>query len=159
MTIHRIVGAVVIGAALAVAGTASAGVLDKKAVKSKEAVGPAASGDPKPYHALVQGECDVGSCIVNFGKKAKVRKIRMITCGLITDEEPALGGIVFGNAADNDVRFFLPVSSVSPQGTGTVGMFEFQFTFEIPANTKMQVVLQASGTPTVGTCTATGTIE
>jgi hypothetical protein len=136
-----------------------AGVLDKKATKSKEVVGPAAKGDAKPFHALVEGTCTGGLCVANFGKKPKVRHIRLITCGLISDEDPQLGGVIFGDQADNDVRFFFPVASVGPQGMGKVGMFEFRFDFDVPADTKMQVVLQASGTPTTGICTATGTIE
>jgi len=158
MGIFRITVAALVSTAL-VAGPASAGVLDKMATKSKEVVGPAAKGDAKPYHSLVEGNCVPGFCTVNFGKKPKARHIRLITCGIISDEEPQLGGVIFGNQADNDVRFFFPVASVAPQGMGKVGMFEFQFAFDVPADTKMQVILQTSGTPTIGTCTATGTID
>ena len=158
MNIHHSIGAVLFGAALFAAGTTSAAILDKKASKPNEVVGTAAKGDPKPYHALVQGTCDVGSCTVDFGKKAKVRRIELITCGVITDEEPQLAGIVFGELADGDIRFFLPLSSVAPQGMGKVGMFQFAFGFDVPPTTRLQVILQASGMPTVGTCTATGTL-
>lgn len=159
MTIHRSIGAALIGATLFVAGPASAGMLEKGAVKSKEVVGTAAKGDAKPYHALVEGGCGGGLCTVNFGKKSKLRHIRMITCGIISDQDPQLGGVIFGEVADNDVRFFFPVASVAPQGAGKVGMFQFAFDFEVPAGTKMQVILQADGTPVIGTCTATGTIR
>jgi hypothetical protein len=141
------------------AAPVQAGVLDKKATKSSEVIGPAAKGDPKPYHARVEGTCSTGFCIVNFGKKPKVRHIRIITCGVITDVEPQLGGVIFGEQADGDIRFFFPLASVAPQGMSKVGMFEFQFDFDVPADTKMQVVLQASNTPSTGVCTATGTIE
>lgn len=159
MNVYRTLSTAIVGVSLLSAGPALAGVLDKAATKSNEVVGPAAKGDAKPYHALVAGTCGAGSCLANFGKKAKVRHIRMITCGIITDEEPQLAGVIFGEQADNDVRFFMPLASVAPQGSGKVGMFAFQFAFDVPAGTKMQVVLQASGMPTVGTCTATGTIE
>ena len=152
-----ITAAVVLAAAAFV--PAQAGLLDKKAVKSAETIGPAAKGDPKPYHALVEGTCDVSLCMVNFGKKAKDRRIDIVTCGVITDEDPQLAAVIFGELGDNNVRFYLPVASVAPQGTDKVGMFEFDFGFDVPADVKMQVVLQVSGTPSSAACTAAGTIR
>lgn len=156
---HRTLGAAIVGAAVILASAASAGMLDKSAVKSNEVIGPAAKGDPKPYHALVNGTCEAGLCMVNFGKKAKERRIDIVTCGVITDEEPQLAAIIFGELGDSNVRFYLPLASVAPQGAGKVGMFEFDFGFDVPANAKMQVVLQTSGTPSTAACTATGTIR
>lgn len=138
---------------------AVAGLLDKKAVKSVETIGPAAKGEKKPYHANVQGTCNMGNCLVSFGKKAKARHIKLITCGVITDEEPLFAAVLFGELVDDDVRFFIPISSVAPQGTGTVGMVEFRFDFDVPADIKIQVSLQTNGTATVGTCTVNGTID
>ena len=151
-----------LAAALAIAVLAvpaQAGLLDKKAAQSGETIGTAAKGDPKPYHALVQGTCDVSFCIVNFGKKTKDRRIDLVSCGVITDGDPALAGVIFGDQADGDARFYMPVGSVAPQGTGKVGVFSSDFSFDVPAGTKMQVVLQTSGTPTIGACTVTGTIR
>lgn len=147
------------GAAFLTAGAASADVLGKKSVTSKEVVGTAAKGDPKPYHALVEGTCNVGICMVNVGKKAKQRRIDLVTCGLVADEDPELGAVIFGDLGDGDVRFFLPVASVAPRGTDKVGLFQFQFGFDVPAGTKLQVLLQTSGTASSAACTATGTIR
>jgi uncharacterized low-complexity protein len=158
MFTHRTIGAALVGATLLTA-PASAGMLEKDAVQSREVVGPTAKGDVKPYHALVEGVCAGGLCTVNFGKKSKLRQIRMITCGTISDQDPLLAGVVFGEALDNDVRFFLPVTSVGTQGAGKVGVFQFQFDFDVPAGTKMQVILQTDGTADFGTCTITGTIR
>jgi hypothetical protein len=146
-------------AASVLSAPAQAGLLEKNAVKSGEAIGTAAKGDPKPYHALVQGTCDAGLCIVNFGKKAKDRRIDLVSCGVITDGDPALAGVIFGDLTDGDARFYMPVASVAPQGAGKVGIFSSDFTFDVPAGTKMQVALQTSGTPSIGACTVTGTIR
>lgn len=159
MRLLRSLSAGLAGAAFLTIGAASAGVLDKGAVTSKEVVGPAAKGDPKPYHAVTTGTCTGGLCIVNFGKKPKLREIRMITCGILSDQDPALAAVIFGELADSDVRFYIPVGSVAPQGAGKVGIFSFDFAFEVPGATKLQVVLQTDGTASTGVCTATGTIR
>ena len=131
-----------------------ADVLPGKAGAANERIGPAAKGEPKSYQIEVEGDCGNQVCAINFGKKAKPRAIRLITCGFVSGGDPQFGVVVF---VDQGVQFYMPIASVAPIMGAQVSIFEFRFDFEVPADTQFQVLLQGPEA-TEGACTATGTI-
>jgi|APFEC2959095171_1045051.scaffolds.fasta_scaffold05891_3 hypothetical protein len=150
----KVFGSVLVAAlAMSVlAGPAEAGLLEKGAAKSAETIGPAAKGDPKPYQANANGTCGGATCVASFGKKQKVRKIRLVTCGMVGGE-PQFGGVLIQSA----LQFYLPIASVAQSGGAKVGMFEFQFEFDVPPESTFEIYLQGTAV-TEAACTATGTI-
>lgn len=139
-------------AACVMAVPAGAGLLEKGAAKSAETIGPAAKGDPKPYQANANGTCGGATCVASFGKKQKVRTIRLITCGVVGGE-PQFGAVLVQSA----LQFYMPLASVAPSGGAKVGMFEFQFAFDVPPESTFEIYLQGTAV-TEAACTATGTI-
>ncbi len=131
-----------------------ADILPGKAGPANERIGPAAKGEPKPYQIEVEGDCANSVCVINFGKKAKPRSIRLITCGFVTGGDPQFGVVAF---LEQGVQFYMPIASVAPVMGAQVSIFEFRFDFDVPADTQFQVLLQGPN-PSEGACTATGTI-
>ena len=134
---------------------AHADILPGKAGPANEKIGPAAKGEPKSYQVEVEGDCANSVCVINFGKKAKPRSIRLITCGFVTGGDPQFGVVAF---LEQGVQFYMPIASVAPIMGAQVSIFEFRFDFEVPADTRFQVILQGADA-SEGACTATGTIS
>lgn len=154
MTPYRTIGAVLLSAVLLSAGPASADLLGKNAMTSTETIGPAAKGDAKPYQATAEAECANTVCAASFGKKAKARQVRLISCVMVGTAAPQIAAVFF----ESDIQFYVPVASVAPLMAGTIGTFTSDFEFEIPAGVRMQVRMQADGDPTLAACTATGSL-
>ena len=154
MNFRHVLSACLIGTALLAAGPATAELLGKNAMTSTETIGPAAKGGAKPYQATAEAECANTVCAASFGKKAKARKVRLISCVMIGPEAPQIAAVFF----ESEIQFYVPVASVAPLMAGTIGTFTSDFEFEIPAGVRMQVRMQADGDPTLAACTATGSL-
>jgi len=133
---------------------AHADILPGRAGTANERIGPTAKGEPKSYQVEAVGECGNQVCAINFGKKAKPRSIRLITCGFVSGGDPQFGVVAF---LDQGVQFYMPIASVAPIMGAQVSIFEFRFDFEVPPDRQFQVLLQGPEA-TEGACTATGTI-
>ena len=154
MTPYRTICAVLLGTVILSTGPAAAELLGKNAMTSTETIGPAAKGDAKPYQTTAEAECANTVCAASFGKKAKARKVRLVSCVIVGPGAPQIAGVFF----EDDLQFYVPVASVAPLMAGTIGTFISDFEFEIPAGVRMQVRMQADGDPTLAACTATGSL-
>lgn len=124
-----------------------------------EVVGPAAKGDPKPFRAFDQAECEGIQCIADFGKKGnKIRTIKWISCAINTE-----GGVLLyaqATSADLSMPFaFIPAVSRGVSATGELASLEFGQSFEVPAGQSLTVQMVTSGMALASQCIISGTIE
>lgn len=137
--------------------TKSAPPMDGEFIRVTEKITTGTSAGAKHYQANISGTCQPGDCRMQFGKKARVRHITLVTCAVTTDGDPQLASVYFGQPSD--VQFYIPVASVAPQGPDKIGVFTLQYEFDIPADVKAGVITQSSGNPYAGTCTMTGFLK
>lgn len=124
-----------------------------------EITGPAAKGDAKPFHAVVQAECGGVLCIADFGKKGtKVRTVKWVSCGINTEAGVLQVGQILLTEMFVPVAFFATVSrGVTVEGE--IATMEFTQTFEVPAGEPLRVQMITSGTALGAQCVASGTIK
>lgn len=147
------IGAAMIALTL-VAGPAFADKLTKPT--AVEVVTPTAKG-PKPYFAGLSGECDLGGCVHNFGKKGnKARTIKILTCGVVVAGGEGLYAFVF---FDGEPRHIVPVNSHSDNGGSDYAMSILQHPFTVPAGVTLSVLYATGGAPSSSFCSVDGTIE
>lgn len=147
-----------IGAAMVALTFVSGPAFAEKLTKptAVEVITPNAKG-PKSYFAGLDGECDLGGCAHNFGKKAnKVRTINFVTCGVIAQGGEGLYAFVY---FDDVPRYLVPVNSHSVNGGSDYAMSTQNYPFTVPAGVTLTVVYATGGAPSSSFCSVDGTIE
>lgn len=136
------------------ATTAGADPLSSKAPIASEVVTPSAKG-PKPYFAGLSGECSGSSCIHDFGKKAKVRTIDIVTCGMSSSGGEGIYAFIY---FDTEPRYIVPVNSHSVGGMDDFSMSVFQYPFTVPDGVRLTVYYFTGGTAGSSFCSIEGTL-
>lgn len=147
-----------IGAAMVALTFVSGPAFAEKLTKptAVEVITPTAKG-PKPYFAGLNGECSGGACVHNFGKKGnKVRKINLVTCGIVVAGGEGLYAFVY---FDEVPRYIVPVNSHSDGGGSDYAMSLLQYPFTVPAGVTLSVLYATGGAPSSSFCSVDGTIE
>jgi hypothetical protein len=108
----------------------------------------------KPFTAAASGDCDGGTCIVDFGKKEnKVRTVTAINCGFASQS----GQMQFGSVYLDDAQgVFLPALSRSTDGATEVVVAAWTEPVTVPAGVRLRIVLATFGSAQAAICNIQG---
>jgi hypothetical protein len=153
------VGAFAGAAFFALLSAAAADPLLAPGSAPQETIGKAAAGKPKPYRSELLTDCDAATqCVLDFGKKQKVRTIRLVNCA---------AGVTNGVAVLSEVRVtdpdavvgYMAVVTRAEVNTIEYSVHEYPHTFEVAGGRRLTVIVTGSQAMNALRCIVSGTIE
>jgi hypothetical protein len=124
-----------------------------------ETIGKAMAGEPKPYRAELSSDCGAASlCVLDFGKKQKVRTLSLVNCAAGVSNGTAILGEVRLSDPDVVVGYMGEISK-APAGMSEYAAYEYPHPVVVAGGRRLTVVVTATAPMLAMRCIVDGTIE